>query len=760
MTLSIEWVQGIQRDTVAVDSATTLGRDAATADIVIPDPVVSRAHARLAPATNEALLVEDLGSANGTYLNGRRIQRALIRAGDHVSIGDPPVAEFVLRADGQATADLPPDGSGRVALESPVIIGRAPGCDLFLPFPQISRRHTRVFTEANRVLVEDLDSANGTFVNGRRIDGPQELTAPATFYCASVPISCDGTHLELADAHDRVRVDAIDLTQRDGQGTVYLSSVSLSVLPGEFVGIVGPSGSGKTTLLETLLGLRPPTSGKVFVNKRDFIREFNNLKHLVGYVPQDDILHRQLTVAECLIFAARLRLPPDTSEAEIRGIVDDVLQRLEIGHIRDKQVQGWRERISGGQRKRVSIAMELITSPSLLFMDEPTSGLDPRVDRLMMRLFARLASEGHTVVVTTHSMENLDALKLLTVLTEGGRLAFFGPASDAKRYFEADRPAQIFERLGRDRAAESHAGYRNSRYFSTFVANRQSEISLANDLAGPAARAMPSHGIRETLRQLKILTDRSVRIKLKDSRSTAILLLQAPVIGVALALGFDELTGDNPAVLFVLVLASVWCGFVNASREVVGERPIFLRERMVNLKLTPYLMSKVTVLLGLSAVQVAILLWLVRRFNGLDGPLLAEWTSLFLVAGASVMLGLLISSLANSGEQAVAIAPILLIPQVILSGAITPLEGSRSWLSYLAFSRWGYQWMLELEKAGDHPPVRLPTGEELSFSQSIDRLMGDHGISATSSWTPEFALVVLGIGALAASYVVLARTSR
>src|SRR5205085_5528637 len=198
--------------------------------------------------------------------------------------------------------------------------------------------------------------------------------------------------------------------------------------------------AGKSTLMDALNGLRPAQEGKVLYNGQDYYRNLAAFSTQLGYVPQDDIVHRDLTVERALYYAAKMRLPSDFTNAQIEQRINEVLEDVEMTGRRKLLVS----KLSGGQRKRVSIALELLADPSIFFLDEPTSGLDPGLDRKMMSLLRKLADKGHTIVLVTHATNNINSCDYVCFLAQGGRLAYYGPPSDAKKFFNKDDFAEIY----------------------------------------------------------------------------------------------------------------------------------------------------------------------------------------------------------------------------------------------------------------------------------------------------------------------------
>ena len=483
-----------------------------------------------------------------------------------------------------------------------------------------------------------------------------------------------GTQLTQQDESNSVRIDAVHLIKRGNKQVVLLNDISIAIPPRKFVALVGGSGTGKSTLMGALNGLRPAESGMVFYNGQDYYKHLAAFSTQLGYVPQDDIIHRDLPVERALYYAAKMRLPDDFTGAQIQQRINEVLEDVEITHRRHLMVS----KLSGGQRKRVSIALELLANPSVFFLDEPTSGLDPGLDRKMMFLLRRLADKGHTIVLVTHATNNINACDYVCFLAQGGRLAYFGPPGDAKKYFDKTDFAEIYSALepteqNPNIPAEAEARFKASPYYRQYV-----QEPLAQ---GPAARASVSGAtvaLKQPMRgnpwkQFILLSMRYIELLKNDRGNLMILLLQAPIIALILFLlaapdGFSHtnivncppnaqipqtvpnkfdcqnvvnalktpqgqisaarrhLTVDqtlqksfNPLnsganaqkILFIMAFAAVMFGCINGTREIVKEEPIYRRERTVNLGIMPYMFSKIVVLGILCLLQSAVLVIIV-----------------------------------------------------------------------------------------------------------------------------------------------------
>ncbi len=617
-------------------------------------------------------------------------------AGAPAAAPSPPPATLSAEPTQRATPHA------TLANAAQVLIGRHSNCTLTIDSPLVSREHTRLTANNGQWLIEDLGSINGTFVNGRRIRAPVTLKMGDRVGIATFLYRFTGDGLRADGEEGRVRIEALGIskTLRDrstGQPRHLLEDISLVIEPGEFVAIFGGSGSGKSTLLDTLNGRRPATAGRVLYNGVDLSTALDMVRSSIGYVPQQDIVHRRIRMRRALEYTARLRLPADTTEHEITTYLEEVLKSVRLQEQADLLIDTPAP-LSGGQLKRVSLAAELIAKPSVLFLDEVTSGLDAGTDRQMMQTFAELADGGKTVICVTHTLENIAACQLV-ILLQRGRLAYFGPPAEVQNYFKIERLSDIYEVLETQPPAHWAEQYLASPLRERYVVSRLSAAAQAPASGVPAGpstlrTSVPRSGF---WRQTKILTQRYLDLLLGDRRNLAILLLQAPLIGAVVGTVFE--TGGTPAasaatqgqVAFMLVLSSIWFGCLNSAREIVKELPIYLRERAVNLALGPYLLSKLLPLAGLCFLQCLMLLSVVSSLLTLPGEFLPRLGILALCAFAASALGLAISALVDTNDKAIALVPLILIPQVVLSNALTKLAGANLWLAkFSMISFWGY----------------------------------------------------------------------
>lgn len=768
--LTIHLANGEQRVTSLGPDPVTVGRaDGNT--VVIKDEWVSRQHLDIAPGPDGRYYVRDLGSRNGVFVNGQRVQTAPLASNDTIQLGQntltfsagvtsapPPVAtdtfagETAFPADGtriansNGSAGASANGignaggddddtgglSGNLLLygRADASIGRAADSDLVLDHIQISRRHARVRWDGRQYLISDLGSTNGTYVNGERI---QEAALTENARVQIGPFHFSFTQGALRQQHDTIRVDAVQVNQEVAGGTLLLKNVSFSILPKEFVCIVGGSGAGKSTLLDAISGVRPASHGTILYNGVDYYGSLDEFRSLIGYVPQDDIVPTQLTVRQALSFAGQLRLPPDARPEDIKARVDDALDLMELTARADVDIH----RLSGGQRKRVSIGVELLTDPTLFFLDEPTSGLDPGLETRMMQLMRKVADRGKTVILVTHATQNVTLCDKVIFMAPGGYLAYFGPPKEALEFFGVETFADIYVLLGQPNAPEEWAHkYAASVYQERYVDDRITRVIRAQErqqhtLPPPAIQPDQKLQRAQAISQFKTLTHRYIATILKDRQYLAIILAQAPIIGLLLSIVYNrrtftvdimrnaigQVTPDLNApkattLTCLLVIVALWFGVSNSAREIVKEASIYRRERTVNLQLGPYLASKFSVLIAICLLQNFVMLGVVGLivpyrikeivFNGitpisltpLDGSWIKAFVTMTAVSVAGVATGLLLSSVVANADRAASIVPIVLIPQVIFSGTLVSypdLPAAGKPLAWLMAGHWGVQ---------------------------------------------------------------------
>jgi len=494
------------------------------------------------------------------------------------------------------------------------------------------------------------------------------------------------------------RIDTIDVGQHAGERQI-LHEVSLSIEPGGLIALVGGSGAGKTTLLEILAGLRAPSTGQVM---HDGVRVAagGTPRSGVGYVPQDDIIHGEMPLRRTLQYAARLRLPAGTSPEQADRVVDDILRELDLADRRDVAVR----MLSGGQRKRASIAVELLTRPGTFFLDEPTSGLDPSTSAEVVRLLRQLTRQGVTVVLTTHEPTTIDRCDQVVFLTRNGHLAFAGTPVQARRYFGVDDLVEVYRRLATEDTprvwAERFAAWRQPGQAPAQPGKAQPGKAQAGPVR-PDDRRPPG-----VLRQWWLLTRRNAEILVRNRLTLAILLGSPVLVTAMMAVLFQPgaFAGHGAAdvgpaqIVFWVAFAGFFFGLTYGLLQIVGEQAIFRREHRSGLSAGAYVAAKIGVLVPVLAAVTALLLGVLRaldRLPALGGDVYASLLVTLLVEAVSALaLGLLASATVSNAAQAALALPMLCFPQVLFAGAVVPVADMAApgrWLSLGLANRYSFE---------------------------------------------------------------------
>jgi ABC transport system ATP-binding/permease protein len=778
-TAALEWVSGASPGAGRIKltkQTSTLGRDPET-DIAIDAAaaVVSRKHAQIELREGRYFLV-DLGSFNGTLLNDQRVSQPVpLSGGDLIQLG---LGGPVLRFDGAVLEDAAARGAtpqmghiagaplpstslsgygtiivkgGTATLDQPgqklsagsaqqqllmqvpfagkpeLTVGRALESDIHVDGLQISNRHAKFFVSNGAVFVEDTNSTNGVYVNGARISGRRQLQNTDVVQIGPFVLQVDVSRgVAVFDTRSKTRIDVIDVFKevpnRSGRGKIrLLDDVDLSILPNEFVGLLGPSGAGKSTLMDSMNGMRPASGGNVLFNNLDLYQHLDSLKQSIGYVPQDDIIHRELTVYRTLYYVARLRLSRDVSTKEIDQIVGEVMDVTGLAERRDVPVS----QLSGGQRKRVSIAVELITKPSVIFLDEPTSGLDPATEEKIMKLFRQIAESGRTVILTTHAMENVRLFDKIVVMMRG-KLVFYGMPEEALAHLKAESFKDLYDKLeapaneriakmpplpanaSKDQKAEfkrqkeeiaEHVAEEWKKRFQATEQYRRNVVQPLTGLKGSGQVAAPPRRkttVTDSVRQWATLSRRYLEVLRRDRSNLLILFAQAPIIALLtyLVVG-SKAPRDFP--FFMMALVAVWFGTSISAREIIRERAVYARERMVNLGLFPYLGSKLFVLSLIVGVQCFVLFGTLKALDivglmKLPGYLggIPQLITLLITAMVGVALGLFVSAVVRTSEMATSLVPLILIPQILFSGLVGVPEGLSKAMGVFMPATWAF----------------------------------------------------------------------
>jgi ABC-type multidrug transport system ATPase subunit/pSer/pThr/pTyr-binding forkhead associated (FHA) protein len=704
-----------------------IGRSAVCA-IQVSDRRASPVHA-VVWSTPEGWCFTDRDSSYGSWLDGERVVEQLITGPTVLSLADPldgtPISlePRPPAAAGPGPSGPSPSVAATVQTARPasrptgafqashaatnlVRIGRAEDNDVVLDDLLVSRHHAELHARADGTTeIVDLGSLNGTYLNG----GLTQRAVVDEFDLIGVGHSefrlVDGRLEEYVDVGE-VTFEARGLAVEGRDGRTLVDDVSFALAERSLLAVIGPSGAGKSTLLTALSGLRPAPVGRVLYGGRDLYADYAELRHRIGLVPQEDVVHRELTLRRALDYSGRLRFPPDVTDARRGARVDEVLAELGISHRALSPIH----ELSGGERKRVNVALELLTKPSLLLLDEPVAGLDPGLARVLMRLLRDLADGGRTVVVVTHEISSLSVCDQVLVLAPGGVPAYVGPPDGAAAHFGETDIADVFTDLVTREPTSWHIGRaRNDR---APLAPPRSPTPPPPPGAPEPARAKVRAARQGWWSQLRTLSARYVEVLASDRRNAALLLLQAPILGVLIlaALPAGELGPPQATevrlvsaagiVLFVLLVGATWLGANNAIREIARELPMFRRERAAGLSLSAYVVSKALVLGALTTAQAVVLVALATaRQDGPADAVLLGWApgelmAVVALAGvASMALALFISALAGTPERATSVLPVVLILQLVLAaGVVLPEIVDKpvlNQMSLLSSAQWG-----------------------------------------------------------------------
>lgn len=626
-------------------------------------------------------------------------------------------------------------GSFDPAKDKEGTLGRDASCQIRINDFLVSRRHCSLASTPNGILLTDLDSANGTYVNGRRVakiwlEEGDLVTVGNTDLIVHEGVLCDREPLTGTDA---VIAENVGLTV--GKGTRLLKGINAVFAKGTLTAVIGPSGAGKTTFTSIVAGLSSPTEGHVLFDGYDVQQNIELLRSRIGFVPQDDVVHRKLTVDAALEYAAKLRLPGST-KAERAEIINHVLEELELTGRRGNRV----DQLSGGQRKRVSTAIELLTSPELLILDEPTSGLDPALDLTVMTMLRQLADAGRVVIVVTHSLAYINKLcDNVLMLAPGGKPAFFGSVAEMQQAFHGQEWADIFNAV-------------------TANPDRVYSITDSRQRAMAAKQTVRPHGDHEKpakpfrIKQTVTLVARQLHLIAADPGLLIFLVLLPLFLGLlslvvpgSHGLGepdFKDAATEPNQLLSLIILGACFMGSALSVRDIVSERAIYDRERAVGLSPTSYTCSKLIVMGLQTLLQAALLVTAVSlgkphpdqgvlTDSGIPELVLVVW----LTAWASAMLGEVGSALVKSGEQTMPLLVILVMAQLVFSGGMIPVTG-RDGLDQLSMvfpGRWGFSAAAsDIDLNGLlYGPTKVPTFKKDDlWEHTADQFWFDLGILA------------------------------
>lgn len=660
-------------------------------DIVIDSPIISRKHGRF-ELNGEKCTIRDTKSTNGIYVNGHRVSASELNDYTDIRIDDvnEPInggVTMIYSSSNEASGWM----ECELKTDDETTIGRDSGCDIQIDHVTVSRIQASIRMDKNGkfILYPNAGSRTPMTVNGVPVTYFQALADRDIICIANTRLIYDSGKITYKTQDKGLELKAINISKAvkvKGHDKYIMDDTTLQIKPCEFVAIIGGSGSGKSTLMNCLNGFDKPTTGSVLVNGVDLYENFEVLKNVIGYVPQQDIVHENLTLYQMLLYVAKLRMSTDSTEEEYDARVREVIEMVELTGHDDTLIRS----LSGGQKKRASIAVELIDDPSLFFLDEPSSGLDPGTEKSLMQLLQKMSRQGKTIITITHTTQNLNLCDKIIFLGTGGYMAYFGHPHGALDFFGVNDLVDAYLLVEKDPQGWE-VRFNNSKH------------NTQTDMTTTVSDREYSYKKKSFRNQTSVLVQRYLRLLMNDKIRLAFLILQGPLIAFLLSVvaGGSDVFEDSfvsQQMLFCLSCAAIWVGLLNAIQEICKERSILRREYMSDLRLDAYIASKLCVESLMALVQSVLMMGAFAIAVGLPktsalgiGSFLEMLITIFLVTVASSSLGLVVSSFAKNPDRAMVFAPILLIPQLLFSGMLFMLDGATSVVSWFCASRWSME---------------------------------------------------------------------
>lgn len=673
-----------------------LGRDESICDVVMTDAIVSKIQGTML-LENGRLMYQDEDSRNGTFLGLGSGRRLLSKQDGMVEVYDKDILCIGNLQQSRNRVLLLYSASEKREVwkwkhlsREVITIGRDSSNDICLPGPGISRVHCRIGSIQGACVLEDSGSVNGVLVNGERVTGRRKLQDKDVIQILGFQLLFCQNGIYYKTAPEGISLQVRDVTKevgREPKKKRILNHVSCEIEGNEFVAIIGESGAGKTTLMNAISGFEPDFAGKVYCNGTDLVEHFQMLKNMIGFVPQQDIIYENLTLKKMLYYAAKIRMPKDTRASEIEQRILEVLQMVDLVEHQKTYIR----KLSGGQKKRASIAVELLADPKLFFLDEPTSGLDPGTEKNLMISLKKLArQQNKTIIMVTHTTANLHLCDKIIFMGPGGRLCFCGNVEEAKDFYQTDDLVNIYNMIAEDPEA-CERKYRNAR-------RREKNSGTAGERKPIPVRRSENARFQQFL----VLAQRYGELMFHDTQRLLVLLLQPCLIAALLYVVADKdifkIYESTKSMLFALSCSGIWIGLFNSIQEICKERTIVKREYMANLRLPGYVMSKFVFQFALGGIQAAALTMI---FLGLIGKKRAGiffnnftmemFLTVWLTVLAAIALGFVLSAMVRSGDKAMAAAPFVLIIQLLFSGILFQLKGAGKLISYFTVSRWSVE---------------------------------------------------------------------
>jgi len=692
---------------------------------MVAQPFVSSSHATI-QVNGTSVSVTDNGSTNGLYLcrggHYSQIQSGqpfeITQNNTIIRIGcDAQHFAFMIFSEKDTKSNW-----NIVPFDKQVLyIGRSEQCDICLKNVAVSRQHAMICRTQNGYEIIDCNSTNGVLVNGQMISGRHKLSNMDLIHISGNVVVFTYTQIVFKVPTEGVSLQLDGLTKVVSKNKTILDHVNCLIEPNEFVAIIGGSGAGKSTLMTAMSGFDSKVTGNVYFNDLDLRANFDAIKNIIGFVPQQDIIYENLTLKKMLMYTAKMKMPSDTTKEEIEERIEKVLEMVELLEHQDTFIR----KLSGGQKKRASIAVELLSDPKLFFLDEPTSGLDPGTERNLMHTLQVLSKrQGKTIIMVTHTTQNIHLCDKVIIMGSGGRLCYCGKPDKALEFFGVTSLVDVYDMTTQ-----------NSKYWSQRFAQSVYESQEYEQRQTTATQIKKRKYSR--FGQLKVLMSRYFELIWNDKQRLLLLMLQPLLIGLLLmVVAADEVFDvfeDTRSILFALTCSGIWIGLFNTIQEICKERVILKREYMSNLYLGVYILSKCIVQGILCLIQTGILLGVFVLAVGMpeEGILLENafvelYATMFLTIYASSSMGLIVSALSKNADRAMAVSPFLLIIQLLFSGILFELKGASETLSMFTISRWSIECLgsssnlndLTMRIQEEFPMYERETDEMFEFAAS------------------------------------------
>lgn len=663
-------------------------------DITLSSSLVSLKHGYFELINNE-LKIYDNNSKNGLLVNNVQIKSTSLKDGDSIKIDNVfeplynGVIMIVTTGEKESTW-LQYNLNGKDL----TTIGRGNDCDIVLDRISIYSHHAKITKHKDKYYLSGYANDGGIILNGFTLRESEALKDRDVILINNIKLIYNREKIIYQMNDTGVTLEAIDIVKTvkvKGKKKDIAYHVNFEARPKEFIAFVGGSGAGKSTFLKCISGVNRPTSGKVLLNGESLFSNYQVLKNLIGYVPQEDIVFDDLTLIDMLRYAANLRMPDDATYIEKENRINAVLGIVELSDKKDVMIRS----LSGGQRKRASIAIELIADPKLFFLDEPTSGLDPGTERIIMKTLRKMANSGKTIILVTHNTLNLHLCDKVVFFGRGGKLCFDGAPEDALKFFNVTDFVDIYNLLNDN----SDNWYKKFKEY-----NNKKEIvedKIKDERQDTKSKFSLRTNHKSFFKQFITLSKRQLKKLFNNQQQLVLLLFQAPLIAYLLSLivtknlfySYEE----TKSILFSIATSAVWLGLLNSIQEICKERVILEKEYMADLKLSSYLASKVFYLCLLAIAQAILFVGVFNIFvdvpqNGVIFPWKVETIlTVFITIISASSIGLVVSTFSKNSSVALTYAPILLVPQLLFSGMLFPLEGTVDVISNFILCRWSVE---------------------------------------------------------------------